>query len=113
MRKAELQKNGTTIAHVILADRYFLRLRGLIGRRLSPGEGLLLVPCNQIHTFWMGYPIDVIYLDAMGRALRVDAAVPPGKSCALVRGAKQVLELPAGAAAEANITVGDLLEVKG
>ena len=111
MRKAEIQKDGKRIAEVILADRYFLRLRGLIGRTLRAGEGLLLIPCNQIHTFRMGYAIDVVYLDPFNRVLRIEEAVQPGRSCKAVRGARKVLELPAYAAGEAGLAAGDVLEV--
>ena len=110
MRRIEIKKDGVKFADVILANNYFLRLRGLLGRTLRQGEGLLLTPCNQIHTFGMGYPIDVIYLDAFGRVLRIEAEVAPGRACKAVRGAKKVLELPANAAKEAGIAAGDLLE---
>ena len=111
MRKAVVKKDGTPVAEVILADTFLLRLRGLIGRKLAAGEGLLLIPCNQIHTFQMGYPIDVIYLDASDRIVKIDGAVKPNRSLKAVRSAKKVLELPAHAAAAAGLAVGDPLEV--
>ena len=45
-----------------VADSYWRRLRGLIGSKpLEPGEGLLIVPCNSVHSHFMGFPIDVLY----------------------------------------------------
>lgn len=76
------------------------RLRGLIGHRtLDAGQGLLLRPCNGIHTWGMRFPIDVLFLDGSGRVLRVKPGLPPRQVVPWVRGSKQVLELPDGAAA--------------
>jgi len=53
-----------------VARSFFARARGLIGRRtLAPGEGLLILRCNAIHTFFMRFPIDAVFYD------RADAVV--------------------------------------
>lgn len=111
MQTVLIQRNGETLARVWNANRYFLRLRGLLGRTIPSGGGLLLTPCNDIHTFGMRYPIDAVYFDAAGRVLRVDDSLRAGKAWPAQRGAKRVLELPAGAAKERNIRVNDILEV--
>lgn len=111
MQTVLIRKNGETLARVWNANRYFLRLCGLLGRTIPTGGGLLLTPCNCIHTFGMRYPIDAVYLDPAGLVLRVDHALPAGKACPVQRGAKRVLELPAGTAGERNIRVNDVLEV--
>ena len=97
---------------LIIADNFFTRLRGLLFRKpLAQGEGLILIPCNSIHTFGMRYAIDAVYLDRTGRVLRVDEALPAGKAWPGARGAKRVLELPAGYAAKRQIRPTDVLEV--
>ena len=54
------------------------RARGLIGRPPPPpGEGLLILRCNAIHTFFMGYPIDATFLDRDGRPVRTVRDIPP------------------------------------
>jgi len=111
MKTVSICKNGEPIARVWNANTYFLRLRGLLGRPLEEGGGLLLTPCGSIHTFGMRYPIDAVYLDCKGRVLRVDEALPAGKAWPQERGAKRVLELPAGFAAKRQIHAGDKLEV--
>lgn len=111
MKTVAILKNGNTIARVWNANRYFLRLRGLLGRSLQEGGGLLLSPCNCIHTFGMRYEIDAVYLDSKGNVLRVDEALATGRMWPAAHGAKRVLELPAGAAKRSSIGPGDILEV--
>ncbi len=94
-----------------VADGPLTRLRGLMGRRaLPPGEGLLLKPAPSIHTFFMRFPIDVVFLDRDGRVLRVAESVRPWRTAA-ARGARAVLELRAGESERRRVAVGDVLEV--
>lgn len=78
-----------------VARTFFQRLRGLIGRRsLPPGEGMLILKCNAIHTFFMSFPIDAVFLDASDRVVKVVRGIKPWRP--LVWGgwrAKKVLEL--------------------
>jgi uncharacterized membrane protein (UPF0127 family) len=78
------------------ADGPLARLIGLAGlRALPPDAGLLLPRTRSIHTFGMRFALDLVWLDASGRVLRVDHDVHPGRvrSCRAARG---VIELPAG-----------------
>jgi uncharacterized protein len=85
------------------------RRRGLLGRdSLDSTEGLLLSPCKAVHTVGMRFPIDVIFIDRDGRAVRIVPALAPWRIAMSVR-AKAVIELAAGTAAAADIRVGDLL----
>ncbi|NLI55310.1 MAG: DUF192 domain-containing protein [Clostridiales bacterium] len=111
MKTVTILRNAEPIAKVWNANRYFSRLRGLLGRTLEEGGGLLLTPCNGIHTFGMRYEIDAVYLDRAGCVLRVDQALVRGKVWPMQRGARRVLELPAGYAAKRSIQAGDILEV--
>lgn len=80
------------------ADTFRLRLMGLMFRpRLEPGEGLWLEPCRQVHTHFMRFPLDLVFMDPEGRVLRVLRAFPPWRVSPLVAGARAVLEIPAGA----------------
>lgn len=95
-----------------VADSFATRLRGLLGRRSLPaGEGMLIRRESSVHTFFMRFAIDVVFLDADERVLRVDANVGPWrlKAC---RGARSVLELSAGQAAARGLTVGDVVELR-
>jgi uncharacterized protein len=81
---------------VVVADSHLSRLMGLalLARERAP-RGLLLPGCRAVHTIGMRFAIDVVFLDAEGRALRVDPALPPGRFVAEHR-ARAVLELPSG-----------------
>ncbi len=111
MKTVSIQKNGEPLLSVWNANRYFLRLRGLLGRTLEGTGGLLLTPCNGIHTFGMRYEIDAVYLDKAGIVLRIDEALPRGRAWSVQRGAYRVLELAGRHAERYGIHVGDKLEV--
>ncbi len=111
MKTVDVSLNGRPLCRALNANRFFTRLRGLIGRKLGEGGGLLLTPCDQVHTFMMGYAIDVVYLDKAGAVLRVDDCVPRGKCLRGCKGAHRVLELRAGAARAGGVTSGSRLTV--
>ncbi|MGC9974301.1 MAG: DUF192 domain-containing protein [Gaiellaceae bacterium] len=92
-----------------VADRPLDRMRGLLGRRyLSAGEALLLRPAAAIHTAFMRFSIDAVFLDRGDIVLHVTHDLAPWRT-ASKRGARAVLELPAGAARSRGIEPGDRL----
>lgn len=94
----------------VVADRMLPRMKGLLGKReLVAGEGLLIQPAPSIHTFFMRFPIDVVFLSKSGEVMKVAANVGAWRmrSC---RRAFAVLELPAGEAERRGITVGDQVD---
>jgi uncharacterized membrane protein (UPF0127 family) len=92
-----------------VADSFLTRLRGLLGRRELPrDEGLLINPGSSIHTWFMRFPIDVVFLDRDLRVVGVAADVRPWR-LRWRKGARQVLELAAGEAAARGIKPGDRL----
>jgi uncharacterized membrane protein (UPF0127 family) len=104
------REDGTVVcARLTLADSPLTRLRGLLGRDgLEQGEGLLLRPASAVHTYFMRFPIDVVFLDRALVVLGIADGVEPWRA-ASKRGAKAVLELPAGESARRGLTVGDRL----
>ncbi len=105
------ETRGTVVAEEVrVADNIWSRFWGLMGRRsLAESAGLLLRPSSSVHTAFMRFPIDVVFLD---RSLRVVKVVPEMKlfRVAMASGsAHSVLELNAGAAARAQVEAGDQL----
>ncbi|HKD33386.1 MAG TPA: DUF192 domain-containing protein [Gaiellaceae bacterium] len=94
-----------------LADRPWSRLRGLLGRHgLEPDEGLLLRPVGSIHTMFMRFAIDAVFVDRDYVVLKVVQDLRPWRFAG-ARRAKAVLELPAGAAVRTPVAVGETLVV--
>jgi uncharacterized membrane protein (UPF0127 family) len=94
-----------------IADSIRTRTRGLLGRdSLEPGEGLLLRPAGSVHTAFMRFAIDVVFMDRELRVLGIAAALRPWRVSGR-RGARAVLELPAGEAERRGIVPGSVLSV--
>jgi uncharacterized membrane protein (UPF0127 family) len=90
----------------VVAETARSRLRGLLGRRgLPPGEGLLLRPAASIHTAFMRFPIDVVFLDRDFEVIAVVPELRPWRATAR-RGARSVLEVPAGECERRGISAG-------
>jgi uncharacterized protein len=104
------RENGEVVVDgCVVADTPVSRMRGLLGRdELRPGEGLLLRPASSIHTFFMRFPIDAVFLDAGLRVLGISDDLRPWRAASR-RGAHAVLELPAGESARRELRVGDQL----
>lgn len=112
MTQAVLVADGRVLCPALgVADTALSRMRGLLGRRsLSRDEGLLLRPAGSIHTAFMHFPIDAVFLDADLRVLRVEPDLRPWRIAAQ-RGARAVVELPAGAAERVGLAVGMTLQL--
>jgi uncharacterized membrane protein (UPF0127 family) len=102
---------GTELASRALAARNFWsRLIGLLGRpRLEKGQALLLEHCNSIHTAFMRFAIDAIYVDRTGRVLKTVPDLKPFRMSGILRGGHSVIELPAGTIAQTGTLAGDEL----
>jgi uncharacterized membrane protein (UPF0127 family) len=104
------RENGDVVCdRCVVADTPASRLRGLLGRsELNPGEGLLLRPASAIHTCFMRFAIDAVFLDRDWRVVAISDDVRPWRAASR-RGAKAVLELPAGETARRGLGVGERL----
>lgn len=88
------------------------RRKGLLGREgLADGEGLWIIPCEAVHTFWMRFPIDLIYLDRKCRVMKIRSNVRPWRLSACLR-AHSVIEFDAGTARRTQTSLGDTLSLK-
>jgi len=97
---------------VDLADTSSKRRVGLLRHeRLESGTGLWIVPCESVHTFFMKFPIDLVYVDRKKRVKKVRHAVPPWRLSACLT-AHSVLELPAGTVEKTGTRPGDELQIE-
>ncbi|MBR4665265.1 MAG: DUF192 domain-containing protein [Lentisphaeria bacterium] len=96
------------------ASSFGARLSGLIGKHFSPAlDGMVFDRCNAIHTFFMRYPIDVIFADEKYRVLKTVPAFPPWRPFLACKNAFYVIELPAGTLESSATAVGDQLDLTG
>ncbi|MCL5935006.1 MAG: DUF192 domain-containing protein [Firmicutes bacterium] len=106
-------RTGDVIAEQVeMAGSFRGRVAGLIGKKTVPsGFALVLIPCRSIHTFFMRFDIDVIFLDRQGIVVHFIPNMPPYRIGPLVRGAYMVVELPGGAAGS-RVFPGDQLNIR-
>jgi uncharacterized membrane protein (UPF0127 family) len=96
-----------------LARSYWQRLIGLMGRKtLAQGEGLIIDPCSSVHTHFMRFAIDVIYVNKDHFVVGIDPALAPWKIGHFYKKVRYVVELPSGTAAATGTQVGDVLNLR-
>ena len=110
LQLSNLTRHTVLATRMEVADSAPMRNKGLLGReRLSPGEGLWILPCQAVHTFGMRFSIDLIYLDRKKQVKKLKCEVPPGRLSACLF-AHSVLELPPGTIHASQTQLGDTLE---
>ncbi len=104
---------GTALAdQARRADTAWARMRGLLGTDgLESGEGLVIVPCNSVHMFWMRYPLDVVFASVSGEVIGVVENLRPWRMTRVYWGARYAIELPVGVIAASGTCPGDVLEI--
>jgi len=109
--KAFLPEKGIELGNdITLAANLPARMKGLLGKdRLDAGKGLLIRPCNGIHTFFMKFPIDAVFLGKDNRIVALVRSFPANRMTRIYWKAASVLELPAGTL-DVSVVVGDAIE---
>jgi uncharacterized protein len=105
------QDTGHLVApHVTVADTFLRRARGLLGTRpLTDEEGLWIHPCGSVHTCFMGFSIDLLFMDSHYRITAQHSRMKPYRLALGPSGSRSVLELPAGRLEQLEFTVGQQL----
>ena len=106
--------NGTEIANLATkANTFFKRLKGLMfTKNLPEGHALHIQPCRSIHTFFMNYSIDVLYLNDQLEVVGMDEIMKPNTVGKYQNMAFSVLELPAGTIKRTGTKIGHFLTIK-
>lgn len=111
-RVINLTKNTVVTQNTLIADNLFSRMRGLLGRKsLNPQEGLILRPCNSIHTFFMRFPIDAVFLDRYDLVIKVYHSLPAWRLSGIFFRSALCLELSAGVLTQSRTEEGDRLQI--
>lgn len=112
--KVCIKHNKTIVArNILVADSLLSRMIGLMFKKHPPGEadGILLEPCNSIHTFFMKYAIDVVFLSSRNEVIKVIRELRPWRLTWIYFNASKTLELPAGKL-PLYVTEGQVMEVE-
>lgn len=108
-----LTQNTLVAVDVRMADNVFKRFCGLMGKPgLPPFHGLWIVPCNDIHSCFMRFEFDAIFVDKENRVLHLVERMKPWRVSKFVKGGRAVLELPAGTIEASRTQIGDILEIR-
>jgi uncharacterized protein len=109
---AQEPSGRVVVPDVEVAVESATRKKGLLGRDgLADGCGLVIAPTNAVHTFFMRFPIDIVFVTRSGEVVKVRPGVKAWRMAAAL-GAYAVIELAAGGAARAGLQVGDRVIVQ-
>ncbi|NLL20426.1 MAG: DUF192 domain-containing protein [Firmicutes bacterium] len=115
MRKAEVYnktQKKIILDEAEIADRFFLRLKGLLGRRgLMPRKGIIIMPCRSVHTLGMLFPIDLAFVNGDRQICYLIEAMKPNRISPVVKEACCVIEAPAGTFNLSGTKVGDEVSI--
>ena len=105
-------KNIVLAENVIVADSFFKRMKGLLGRKeLNPGEGLILKPCNSVHTFFMRFPIDIVFVDKNNKVIKTVLSLRPFFLTGIYLSSHSCIELPSGTINSTSTVKGDIISL--
>jgi hypothetical protein len=113
MKINNVTKGVTLAQNAIMADKLWQRIKGLLGKKeLAPGHGLVLKPCNSVHTFFMFFSIDVLFVDKANRVIKALPNLKPFRLTFLYFNASIAVELPAGLIQASGTSEGDILQLE-
>ena len=112
MRLINKTKNITLAESVFIANTFFTRVRGLLGvKEFLPNQAVILQPCNSVHTFFMRFAIDIIFIDKNYRVIKTLPSVNPNRIIPIYWYSNKVIELPAGRLGLTNTQLQDQLQL--
>lgn len=95
-----------------IAGTFWLRLKGLLGKKgLESKTGLILNPCTSIHTLFMRFPIDAVFVDSKNRIIKTYHALPAWRLSAILFNSAFCIELPAGTLLASSAETGDCIQI--
>ena len=113
VKVCNVTRNAVLGEKVRLAESLAARAIGLLATpSLQPGEGLWLKPCTSVHSFFMRYPIDIVFLDADHTVLSCQT-LTPWRFSRWFSKSRSVIELPAGTVQRSVTSAGDRIEFMG
>ncbi|MBM3244377.1 MAG: DUF192 domain-containing protein [Candidatus Omnitrophica bacterium] len=110
MKITNKTKNTCLAENAVIAASLFKRMRGLLGRDgLKVGEALVLKPCNSVHSFFMRFTIDVVFVNGHNCVVKTLSSLRPFRLSGIYFFSSFAVELPAGTILATSTEKGDLL----
>ena len=109
-----VERTGEQLAaRIVKAETFSQRLIGLMGKlSMSSREALIIDPCNQVHTFFVFFPIDLLFIDENNVVIKQVKSIPPFRISPKVKSAQRVVELKGGTLKKLDIVEGDRLLIR-
>jgi uncharacterized membrane protein (UPF0127 family) len=112
MRLINQTKDIVLAEDVLIANTFFTRVKGLLGKRVFlSNQALILDPCNSVHTFFMHFPIDVLFIDKDYKVIEAIFGLNPNRISRTYWHSNKTIELPAGKLEITNTQVQDQLQL--
>jgi hypothetical protein len=112
MRLINLTKKTVLAEDVFIADTPFKRIKGLLGKKVFlADQAIILDPCNSVHTFFMRFAIDILFVDKDYKVLKTLSELDPNRITRIFWYSRRVIELPAGKLILTNTQVQDQLQL--
>lgn len=112
MKIVNLTQNTIISNNATLADTFFSRTKGLLGRKsLDKDEALIITNCNSIHMFFMQFSIDVIFVDKKNRVVKLIENIKPWRITPIFWQANFAIEVNSGTIKISSLHIGDKLQI--
>ncbi|MEJ8545779.1 DUF192 domain-containing protein [Brevibacillus borstelensis] len=112
MKITNATKSTMIAKRATCADTSVTRMRGLLGKRALPeGQALIIRPCRAVHTWFMRFPIDCLFVDRHGEIVHLIQELPPWRCTPFIKRADYVVELPPQTIRKTQTEIGDRLEI--
>ena len=113
MKAINIRTHKELANNVRVADNLFTRMKGLLGKKeLLEGEALWIKPCFSVHTFFMKFSIDIVFLNKTNQVIAAVSNLTPNRMTRLYPQSFSVLELPTGTIDASNTEVGDEIKIE-
>lgn len=112
MRLINQTKNTVLAEDVFIAGTPFKRIKGLLGKKIFlPNQAIILEPCNSVHTFFMHFAIDILFVDKDYKVVKVLSGLAPNRITPIYWHSSRVIELPAGRLSLTSTQAKDQLQL--
>ena len=106
-------KNIALAKNAKLADNPLKRIKGLLGKsNMAQDEALIIRPCNAVHTFFMRFSIDVVFVNSANKIVKIIHDMAPFRISSIYWQACFVIEFPAGAVSKTPSQAGDIISIE-